>query len=166
MTISAKLKEIYTTAPIDQTYVETLTLSHSLFSKTWYICNDFTDWEFYDDFNVLRTFTPLPFIVKLPKQDTGGSNELDIALSNAGLDMMNELEAASANRKEPISCKYQVYLDTAQSKPQLTPPIRLNISDIRADIGNITATASRFDVLNRQFPKIVYNIDDFKGLDR
>ena len=166
MTISAKLKEIYASAPNDVQYIETLSLSHSQFTKTYHVTSDMAQWSFFDENGKLITFESHPFKVVLPKRDTSGNQELTISIANAGLLMMQELEAAQLKPDEPIVCLYRVYLDVPNSYPQIDPPLSLSITDVSADANTINATATRFDVLSRAFPTEVYNIDDFPGLER
>lgn len=166
MTISNELKEIYASAPTDKRYVETLELTHSQFSKRWLICNELISWDFVDENGAPLTFQPLPFGVKLPNQDNGGSQELVISIANTGLEMMDELEAAQTIPTENIQCIYRIYKDTVNTAPQIDPPIRLSISDVTADIETISATASRFDILGRAFPTVIYHPEDFPGLVR
>lgn len=166
MTISSDLKEIYAT-PSQLRYIETLELRHPDFTETWYIANDSQAWDFFDaKGGTSRPFKPLSFEVKLPKQDNSGSNEMSISIVNAGLDMMDEIEAASQTPDESIHCTYRIYLAVSDSEPQIDPPIKLTLTDLKADLNVITATASRFDFLNREFPRLKYNAEQFPGLDR
>lgn len=168
MAITAELQKVYASAPVDRTYVETLELKHSAFSKTWYITNSQHAWEMHKDtaMSALVTYEPLSFEAKLPDQNSGGNQELVLAIANAGLDMMQELEAAQTKPEENIECIYRVYLDVPHSVPQIDPPLTLNISDVNADLLMIRATATRFDLLGRQFPKQIYDTENFPGLKR
>ena len=166
MTISAELKEIYASAPNDVTYIECLSLSHSRFTKTYHLTSDMAQWSFFDESGKILNFESHPFKVVLPTRDTSGNQELTLTIANAGLLMMQELEAAQLKPDEPIVCLYRVYLDVPNSYPQIDPPLSLSITDVTADASAISATATRFDVLSRAFPTEVYNIDDFPGLER
>lgn len=169
MSVSPELQRIYASAPVDITYIETLTVSHSLFTQTYYLTNDVHEWHFrtvVGDDNSARDFIPMPFEIKLPKQNSGGLQELDIVLCNVGLELLRELDFAIVNPREAISAQYQVYLNRPLSDPQMLPPLQLFINEVSLDESVVTATATRFDVLNKTFPTELYNTEMFPGLLR
>jgi len=165
MPISPELQEIYATA-VDQPFVETLSFTHSRFTKDWHITNDMKSWTMKDENGADVTYEQLPFAVKLPTRDGQGTQELQIAIANAGLDMMKEIELAQEKPDEVIQCSYRVYLAVDGSSPEIDPPLRLSISEVTADLETINCTASRFDLMNRAFPRNIYTTEDFPGLRR
>ncbi len=166
MAISQALKEIYASAPATQRYVETLSFSHSLFSKTYYLTNDNMPWSFLLETGQLVTFQQVPFRIVLPTSDGKGNQDLGLTIANIGRDLVDPIEAAIANPSEPIKCVYRVYLDTASTSPQNTPPLNLIITGIQYNREAVTASATRMDVLNRAFPYNFYKTSDFPGLRR
>lgn len=166
MTISAALKRIYASAPTDQRYVETLSFSHTLFAKTYYFTNDLKNWSFKLENGVSQLFDVMPFVIQLPSNDKQGNQDLQIAISNVGREMMDELDAANANPTEPIVCTYRIYLNVADSQPQNDPVLALTITDVQATKETITAVARRADILNKPFPNKVYTLPMFPGLNR
>jgi len=172
MPISDDLKRVYVDAQHQNTYIETLTLHHSRFTQTYYLANDFQEWRFQAQRVVgggaffYRDFLPFSFEVKLPTVDSSGLQELTISIANADRLLLEEIEAAQEVPEENITCIYSVYLDIPDSQPQIDPRITLSITDIQVSLQTINATASRFDILGRQFPKGIYNLDDFPGLRR
>ena len=166
MPISAELKRIYASAPTDVDYVETLEFSHPRFSKTYYFTNDVHSWDFLDENGQSVTFEVMPFEIQLPQSNNSGAQELQVAMCNVGLEMMDELESANQTPDKNITCVYRVYLNRPNSQPQNIPVLSLFISDISADELTVTATASRFDVLSKGFPTKVYTTDNFPGLKR
>ena len=133
MAISQALKEIYASAPATQRYIETLAFSHSLFSQTYYLTNDNQSWSFLLETGQLVTFAAMPFRIVLPKTDGQGNQDMGLTLANIGRDLVDPLEAANGKPSEPIKCVYRVYLDTANTTPQNTPPLSLIITGIQVN---------------------------------
>lgn len=165
MTISQQLKEIYASAPTAQ-YVETLEFSHSRFGQTFYLTNSLDRWTFLLENGTPVEFLQAPFTLQLPAQDRSGHQDLTIVMSNVGRDMMDPLEAAILNTREPIRCIYRVYLNQPGSYPQTNPPLRLSITDVQVDRDTLSAVATRSDVLNKGFPSVLYRYTNFPGLKR
>lgn len=166
MAITQALKEIYSSAPATQRYVETLAFSHSLFPKTYYLTNDNMPWSFLLETGQLVTFQQVPFKIVLPTSDGKGNQDLGVTLANIGRDLVDPIEAAIGNPAEPIKCTYRVYLDSASTAPQNSPPLSLIITAIQYARDSVSATATRSDVLNRAFPYNFYKTADFPGLRR
>jgi len=166
MPITAALKEIYASAPATQRYIETLAFTHSLFAQPYYLTNDNQAWEFLLETGQLVTFTPVPFRVVLPALDAKGQQDMELTIANIGQDLVDPIEAAIANPREPIRCTYRVYLDTPGSAPQNTPALTLIITGVNVSGEAVSATATRNDVLNRAFPYNFYTYTQFPGLRR
>jgi hypothetical protein len=164
--ISQALKEIYASAPATSRYIDTLSFSHSLFDRTYYLTSDNQAWPFLLETGSLVTFTPMPFRIVLPSSDGKGQQDLNLTLANIGRDLVDPLEAAIANPSEPVRCVYRVYLDQSSTAPQNSPPLTLIITGVNMDRDAVSATATRTDVLNRAFPFTFYRYDSFPGLRR
>jgi hypothetical protein len=170
MAITEELKRIYASAPIASAYVETVELTHSQFpvaGNKYYLNNSYHDKMYLlDPADVTQVlFQAIPFVVSLPAIDSGGQQDLQIAISNVGKVLMDAIEASNAAPEESIKCIYRVYLDQANDAPQ-SDPIELAITDINVSMDAITAMATRADTLNRIFPSELYRTDLFPGLDR
>lgn len=166
MPITQALKEIYASAPATQRYVETLTFSHSLFPRTYYLTNDVLPWSFLLETGQLVTFQQVPFKIVLPASDGKGNQDLGLTIANIGRELVDALEAAIANPAEAITCVWRVYLDQASSAPQNSPPLVLKITGAAMDRDAVSATATRADILNRAFPFNFYKTSEFPGLRR
>lgn len=167
MPISEELKRIYSSAPNDVSYVNTLMFEHSLFSQVWAICDYKEPIRFQIGIGKkFETFLPIPFSFVLPPNNTQGNQDLSFAICNIGREIMEEVEAAVANPSIPIKCTYRVYLDEPDTAPQNDPPIELSISQINFTLDTVSATARRFDMLNYTFPNVYYQTKDFPGLKR
>lgn len=166
MPISNELKEIYSGADLKTRHIETISFSHPAFPNDFHFCNDVEDWRFKDENGASIDFVAFPFVVELPKQDGLGMNELTISVANAGLEMMSSLEAAQADPNNSIQAVYRVYRDIVDDTPQIDPPITMEITNMQANLTSVTATATRFNILGRLFPRGVYTVASFPGLDR
>lgn len=165
MPITAALKAVYASAPTTSRYIDTLTFTHSLFSKTYYITSDNQPWSFLLESGQLVTFQPVPFKVALPTSDGGGQQDLSLTIANVGRDLVDPIEAAIEKPSEPIRCTYRVYLDTSSSTPQNTP-IVLALTGVQINRETVSATATRADVLTKAFPANFYTVTQFPGLRR
>lgn len=163
---SEELKRVYASAPSGRRYVETIELSHPLFSQTWYLTNDLQAWTFQIEGGYLRTFIVCPFRVVKPALDGKGQQDMPLVIDNVGRETMEEIERAAADPTSPIAVTFRAYLDIANSEPQTDPPLRLTLQDIEVTLSTITSTATRVDVLNKPFPTVLYRADRFPGLDR
>jgi len=162
--ITPELKAIYA-GNTAQRCLDTLQFSHPEWSNDFYFVNDVQNWQFQLSTGVYQEFLAMPFELKLPDKNTGGSQELSISLCNIGQEMMQAIEEAIAN-PEPIAVFLRVFLDVADSLPQNSPPLVLAINDIDVEVSTVTATASRYDVVNRPFPSRYYTTHEFPGLRR
>jgi len=163
MALSEDLKKIYNANPVSMRHYDTVELSHSLFTKTYYLVrdNENHDWKLENDSTV--TFEAFGFDVKLPEV---GSDQQDMAFQfdNTMHIPVSELELAAENISEPIKLKYRVYADGFDT-PQSTA-INLVLTNIVVTNTIMSAVAIRPDLYARQFPagdKITFD-ERFKGL--
>lgn len=166
MPISDELKAIYANTDTANRFIECVSLSHSQFGRVFHLTNDFKAWEFDDGAGNILQFNPLPFQVVLPGRDSAGSNDMEFSFSNAGKLMMEALELSRANTREPIKIIYRVYRDIWQDTPQINPPYEMEITDVNVTLEAVNVTATRFNVLGRLFPRLLYSVNEFPGLKR
>lgn len=165
--ISPELQKIYAGSEANRV-LETVQLQHAQFAQDYYFVNDVEQWRFtVSDVppSFLQEFTPMPFQILLPEKNTTGRQELQINLCNIGRELVDEIEATLLT-PDAILLTYRLYLDIADSQEQNNPPLKLNINAIALDNYSVTATATRFDVLNQGFPTRLYTLDEFPGLRR
>lgn len=168
--ITPELQELYA-GDTGARYVETLSLSHPDFTQEWHLTSDPEPWTFLlEDGATSVDYTPFPFLVVEPERSTDGQVDLNIALCNVTRELVEQLERAIEHPRTAPQIAWRVYLDKPNTTPQRSPLI-LSITDITADMGQVTATATRYDVLSRAFPgggkrECYYNTDTFPGLRR
>jgi hypothetical protein len=166
MAISQALKEIYSSAPAQQRYIETLAFSHSLFPRTYYLTNDNVAWQFTLESGATVTFQAVPFAIILPKLEGNGNQDMNLTISNIGRDLIDPLELANGLPTEAVKCTYRVFLDQPLGSPQNTPVLELIITGVEVTKNAVSATATRADVLSRAFPYNFYRASQFPGLKR
>jgi len=164
--IDDALKRVYVSAPSDNTFIETLEISHPLFADTHYLANDPRQWDFYDEKNILQNFQASSFSVKPPDVDSSGNQNMSIGIASTDGVIVSELERAQNQTETPIKVIMRVYLDIPNSFPMTNPPIEMFINQVDVSNGAVTAVASRFYVLGRVFPRNLYTLDEFPGLRR
>lgn len=166
MTISQTLREIYASAPTGQRYIETLSFTHSAFSRDYYLVNDPDDWSFTLEDGRLIDFQSVGFRVELPANDGKGNQDFTIVLSNAGQEMIAPIEAAGLYPERPVVMTYRIYIDQDATMPQNNPPLEMRISDIVVTKSSISIQARRADILNMSFPHELYTVGKYPGLNR
>lgn len=165
MAIHPALKAIYAGSNANRP-LETLEISHVDWPITQYLVNDDQSWQFQLENGTPKIFRAIPFTVQLPVKNTEGRQDLSIIIANAGREMMEMVETAAKRPNFPLQVNFRVYLDNPNSKPMNDPPLRLDIGEVTADNYTITAIASRFEMLNRKWPTVLYTADTFPGLVR
>lgn len=162
MALTEELKEIYSSNPVGTRYYESVAISHSRFSKTYYMVQDSVshEWKLEDDSTV--TFEPFGFSLVLP--EVGGAQQsIQFVFDNVGREAMPELEAAAELISEPIQLHYRVYIDGSDISQY---DISLVMTNIVADNYSISAIATRPDLYARTIPKgnAVFFDSKFRGL--
>ena len=184
MAISQELKEIYATAPRNTFYVEALSLFHKGFNDKGgagdaiHITNRpvffKADFLHHNGNTYNGTFNPVPFQIKLPKQDATGTADMDVVIANAnitsgnsGFTMLDRIESATDYPMTPMILMYRIYVSTGgvvDPAEHLNPAIRLDVTSIQVTGETISMSASKMSLHNRAFPANVYNVNDFPGL--
>lgn len=160
------LKQSWVSAPVNNDIWQTIELSHSRFTKTWYFTDAAEGFTGTLEDGVTQiAFEAMPFLLRLPSSTSEGLPEIAVTLSNAGQEMVEELAKANAAPRERIGCVVRVYLSNDLTTVQ-NIPLRLGISQINMNDEAITGIATRSDVLNMRFPYTVYTPELFPGLMR
>jgi hypothetical protein len=149
MALSEELKKVYSSNPVDTRYYDTIEVSHSMFSQTYYFIRDSENKHFTLEDGTKVEFLPYGFDIRLPEV---GSPQQDIvfAFDSVGGEVIKELERAAQKINEPIILTYRVFID-GFATPQNTP-IRLVLTNIVADNRVVSATATRPDLYKRIIP--------------
>lgn len=181
MAISKELREIYATSPNDTFYVEALSLFHSVINTGDIIHITNRPVSFDADFlhadgtTANGTFNHVPFVVKLPKQDSTGTADMDVSISNtsnsvsgtSNMSIMERLEHVSSKPLEPLIVAYRVYKSTGgvvDPAEQLNPPLFLDVTEFQINGEMIMMRGSKANLFNRAFPARTYDTKEFPGL--
>lgn len=165
MTVPDSLARIYASAPADDDYIETLEIAHPLFTRRHLIANEAYPFDAILEDGSTVTFTPFPFSARLPAQSGQGNQDLVLAIDNCDQSLLDELELAASGPTDLVSAIYRRYVRSDLSAPAFVLPA-LAMAEIAATAEQVSATATRTDVLNRPFPSVIYTVAAFPGLDR
>ena len=149
MPLSDELKKIYSANPVSERFYDTIEISHSLFSKIYYLVKDKENhnWQL-EDTNVV-TFEGFGLDIIKPKVGDVQQN-ISFVFDNVGREAMPELEAAAELITEPIKLVYRTYID-GSDLPQ-SSAMTLFLTNIVADNHTVTAVATRSDLYKRKVP--------------
>lgn len=164
MPLTDAQKRIYASAPAQVVIRQALVLQHPGFSKDYLITNSPVSfrgrWE-----GVTRDFLPVPFEMVEPRRDDTSQQDLRLSIDNVDPTILLEIENAAQDFGEPITCTYLVFSNQSPV-PQNDPPIVLFLSAVEVSPTAIVGTATRSDVVNAEFPRRYYRINEFPGLSR
>ncbi len=163
MAISENLKELYSSNPDNVEAYDTIILTHSRFSRDYYLIKSNKPHTFTRENGEEVEFEPFPFSFELPEV---GSSQQDMQLvfDAVGGEVVKELEAASMKMDEPILLAYSVYID-GDTMPQHSP-IKLTLRHLVVSSLTVTCTASRSDLYQKRIPTGVTTLFDqkYRGL--
>lgn len=111
------------------------------------------------------TFEPLPFEAVLPDMSSGGTEVIDVLVSNVDQQASDVLEMVIDN-PSVVTLILRFYLSTDTSQPAVNPPVQLSIVSGVADVESMRIKAKNEDNINQKFPRWVYNTFDHPGLAR
>lgn len=164
MPLTDAQKRIYASAPITSSIRQGIILSHPGFTRQFYLTNSpvgfLALWQ-----GVLQQFVAVPFEVTEPRRDDSSQQDMKLTIDNVDPSVMRELENASTNFSEPIQCVYLVFADN-NPVPQNDPPLTLFLSALEVTPAVLIGTATRSDVVNAEFPRRYYRINEFPGMSR
>jgi len=152
-------------APVGETIIPTLELSHPLWAAPYYLTSWSQAFTALLETGATVIFTPFPFAVILPTIDGAGQQDMQITLTNADQTIADAVRLAHQDPSTSIEAVYREFLGTAMDAPQ-SAPIRLVFDSIQITEEAVSGVAGRSDVLNRRFPGVWYDVQRFPGLDR
>jgi len=166
--ISEALQRVYASAPVDDHYIECMSISHpSMLFTTRYITNEFGGVTAgLEDSGGNQTFDYLPFAVMPPRAGEEANLQLQVVISNVGRDLIDELEAAATDPTTPLIVVYRVYLATDLTTPQNDPPTTLDIRAVTVTNSIVSFTAGITNLRTMRFPAQLYTTELFPGLLR
>ena len=101
-------------------------------------------------------FIGAPWNFRLPEVAEDTMPQLQLTIDNVNREVSRHLELAAEN-PQPILGVNRPYTEhTLLDGPQIDPPIALEITSIKADAYQVSATANMEDVFNAKFPSTSY----------
>ncbi|OFE11375.1 hypothetical protein PHACT_12520 [Pseudohongiella acticola] len=167
----SNLNTVRASAPSGIVIVETLEVLHDSFPSPIRVTNQLEAFSATledtapHDAGQLVAFQPAYFELILPNANNGGTEIIDVNITNIDQVAADRMEIAMAN-PGPVSLIFRVYLSSDTSGPAIDPPTRLTIESAAADYVSLRAKAKNADNINRKFPGWVYNTFDHPGLAR
>lgn len=167
MPISNALKRVYSSAPTDEYYIETLQISHPNFiDGDRYICNERDGFSGQDENGNPVTYTASAFAIIPPKGRDGAEINLQVTLDNTTRATMDDLENLSRRPTEPIQVIYRVYISSDPNTVQNDPPLKLDVLSVVATVRYISFVAGLPNYRFKPYPKLLYDLERFPGLIR
>jgi hypothetical protein len=166
--ISIALQKIYNTAPDGAYYVEGVSMYHSALTKPLHLTNNPVQFGGKAD-GLPVIFVSIPFTITLPAKDTTGAQTMNIAFSNVQQRLVDDIARMGSKPYEPVVCKYRIFiigsLDAdGDHDEQMTPPLRLDISNFVVSENTIVAAAKKVNMHNKPFPQVRYNPTFYPGI--
>ncbi len=162
-TLSQALKEAYAAAPADVVIYHTLELDHANFPSPIYVVNDYADLNATLEDATPVTFIRFAFRFNRPEVTPNGLPAMSVEIDNVSREILANVQLAMTSTSL-ITMTYRQYLSTDLSGPQNDPPLTMVLSNIKADVFKVTATATFGDYANKRFPNREYTADDFPDL--
>ena len=167
MPISNALKRVYSSAPTEDYYIETLQISHPQFiDGDRYITNRRDGWSAQDENGNPVFYEPGAFSVIPPKGNTGAEISLQVTLDNTTRSVMDDLESLARAPTQPVEIWYRVYLESDPTTVQNSPPLKLDVLTVAATVRYVAFVAGLPNYRFKPFPKLVYELERFPGLIR
>lgn len=164
MPLTEAQKRIYASAPVRSIIRHAIVLRHPGFSREFLLTNSpvgfFAIWQ-----GQSREFVPVPFEAIEPRRDESSQQDLRLKIDNVDPNIMIELENAADDFGSAIECTYLVFADD-DPRPQQDPPLVLFLSALEVTPEAVVGTATRADVVNAEFPRRYYRINEFPGMAR
>lgn len=177
MSLEQALKEAYASAPQDRVIFDTLELRHPKFVDDGGQPTAIRVVIGYENITArLESDAPLnpgsyvdfiagAFRFALPGFEEGQVPRLKITLDGVSQEIVAHLEAAMAD-PVPIEVTYRPFVSTDLSKPQMDPPIHMELAGVNVTGIQVTGTATLSDVHNFGVPATKYLATRFPGLIR
>lgn len=170
MDLSPALAEAYASCPADVIELSTLEIYHPTWPAPLRLVRDRQDLTARleasapNDPGAEVLFQAFPFDFTLPKRGEG-RQELRVTVDNATRLLMDLIEGMDLAYDQPVRVIYRPYLSTDLTAPHMNPPLRLAVRSIGVDQQRVALSCGYADFANRKFPRRVYRVEEFPGLE-
>ncbi len=160
---SEAVKEAFVSAKKGAVLYETLHISHATAGDK-YVVNQRKDKDLPLTLGgEVMTFKASGFQFTLPPTGENGTQELKIGIQAVDREIVEYLQSLIGSPL-PATVYYRPYLNTDLTQPQLDPPLTLTLKSVVVKAGQVQASASFVDVLNKPFPNEYYTRERFPSL--
>ncbi len=169
MTLSAAIKEAYASCPSDVVELPTIEVYHPTWPTVIRLVRDRQNITATIEVGAPNNsgedvvFTAFPFNFTLPKIGDG-RQELRITVDGASRIMIDMIESMDLTDANPVRVIYRPYLSTDLSGPHMNPPLKLVCRSISINAKQVSLSCGYADFMNRKFPRKIYRIEEFPGL--
>lgn len=161
---TAAMKEAYASAPKGVVIYETLQIHHDNVSEDYYLINQRESVELpLAEGETPVIFKASGFGFTLPPTGENGTQDLQISIDNVDREITEFIKQVVGSNS-PVQVTYRPYLSNDLTRPQLDPPLQLNLRDIKITNLNVSGRASYADILNMPFPNEYYTRTRFPSL--
>ena len=168
--LSPALAEAYASCPADVAELSTVEIYHPTWAAPVRLVRDRQNLtaglesSAPNDPSAEVLFQAFPFDFTLPKRGEG-RQELRLTIDNSSRILMDLIEGMDLADDEPVRVIYRPYLSTDLTAPHMNPPLRLAVRSISVDVQRVTLACGYADFANRKFPRRVYRVEEFPGLE-
>ena len=178
---SSALEEAYASAPADEYVIHTLELLHPAFvdeddnADSIRVALDERAWDLEMEAGAplfggeIKRFEPLALTVSLPEQSETSMGALDLSLDNVPGTIWTKLQAAAKVRASAmVIYREWVAIQSGGSYAVSGPPDmiidQLTMRVVSATLLRLSGTATFVDLLNKSFPRMTFDQDNWPGL--
>lgn len=161
--LKTALKEAYALVPTTRTVLDTLQLSHPSLTQSVFMVADKVAHTFTLETGVATLFSPIPFQLILPAANANGFQALTVAIGNIDRSITDFFEDFVGST-EPLETIYRPYLSDEPTVPQLVPPLKLFLSDVKIDVFQVSGRATFVNASNANTNTELYTRARFPSL--
>lgn len=164
-TLSAVIKEAFSTNPSNEVYLRTISLSHTLVTPSIYLVADRRNWDLdLEDAGGTKTFEAVAFRLDLPGSGDQGLQELTLEIDNVDDRMTDFVNLVKASKDE-TTITFRIYMASDVTAPQNDPPLSLVLKDIVITPDGVFSGRATFaDLINKPFLTEYYTRARFPSL--
>lgn len=161
--LTAAIQEAYAIAPASVSVLQTLEIRHASMSEPLYFVQGFLNREMTLETGQTVVFNACAFDFKLPPTDESGLQEMEITFDNTDNRVSDFCEQAMVF-PTPAEIYYRPYLSNDLTEPQMDPPLRLFLLDVKVSESQLSGRCAPADFLNMKFPREHYDAGRFPRL--
>ena len=153
-TLEDAIKEAYATARSDVVYLDTLEITN-VATDPLYLVKDRQDHTLTLETGVSHLFTATAFRFVLPSAGDNGLQDLTLAVDNVDRRITQYIKTVMESN-QTVQVAYRPFMAHDKTKPQMTHPLILFLTDVVITAAEVTGRATFADVLNRKYLNDLY----------